>query len=133
MKRTSVSALVASAVVGLTALSAANAAPFRQGSAAEGNSSVMPVDLRPYSHCHWINGRRLCHGPHYEYYDDYGYEQFEFPFFLPFFWSDRPEFRYYGDRRDFGRRDYGGRDYGRRDGGRDGRRDGRSDGRRDRR
>jgi hypothetical protein len=126
MKRTSLSAFAAAAaVIGLTAVSSVHAAPFSQVQAAgdkADESSVLSVDLRPYRHCHWRNGYRWCHGPHYDYYDDYGYQPF--PFLLPFFWHDGPDFRYYGDRRDYRRRDYGRRDYrgDRRDGRRDGRR-----------
>jgi hypothetical protein len=113
------------AVLGLTAFSAAQAAPpFSQGPAAVGGSgggSALSVDLRPYRHCHWSNGRRWCHGPHYEYDEDYGEQPFVLPFFLPFLWDDGPDYRY---RRDYDRRDWGGREYRRRDyRGRDGRRD----------
>jgi hypothetical protein len=115
MKKTSMGALIASAALfGLAAVSAASstasAAPFGQGPAvgeADDSSLALSVDLRPYRHCHWSEGRRWCHGPHYGdgYYDEYyDYEYYGFPFFwaLP---GDRRQFRDYRDRRDYGRRD----------------------------
>lgn len=46
----------------------AHAAPLTPSAAAiiaPVTTDVMPVHARPYRHCHWRNGRKWCHGPHY--------------------------------------------------------------------